>query len=324
MSATLPIPATSIAETPVLRKRRFRWLDPLLHNPKALLGLAILAIMIGSAIFAPYLTHYKPTDFVDRPHLRPSRAHWFGTEGQGKDVFSQTLYGARITLTVGFAVGVLATLLGMLIGMTAGYFRGVTDDLLSLVVNIFLIIPSLPLLIVLSAFVPSGNAYFIIVLTLTGWAWPARIFRSQMLSLREKDFVSAAVVSGEGSPRIIFSEIMPNMSSIIIASFLGSTVYAIGAEAGLEFLGLGNIGKVTWGTNLYWATNNAGLLTGAWWTFVPAGLCIALVAFALVLVNYAMDEITNPRIRSLSEAKDALKAYARRARAAAAAPQRVG
>jgi len=141
-----------------------------------------------------------------------------------------------------------------------------------------------------------------------------------MLSLREKDFVSAAVVSGEGSRRIIFSEIMPNMSSIIVASFLGSTVYAIGAESGLEFLGLGNISKVTWGTNLYWASNNAGLLTGAWWTFVPAGLCIAVVAFALVMVNYAMDEITNPRIRSLSEAKNALKAYARqRGRGAAAA-----
>ena len=311
MTATMPIPATSMAE-PLSRSRRFRRIEPLLHNPKALVGLAILILMIGGAIFAPLLTQYKPTEFVDRPHLHPSRAHWFGTEGQGKDVFSQTVYGARITLMIGFSVAVLATAIGALVGMSAGYFRGRVDDALSLVVNIFLIIPALPLLIVLSAFVPSGNLYFIMVLTLTGWAWPARIFRSQMLSLREKDFVSAAVVSGEGSRRIIFSEIMPNMSSIIVASFLGTTVYAIGAEAGLEFLGLGNISKVTWGTNLYWASNNAGLLTGAWWTFVPAGLCIAVVAFALVMVNYAMDEITNPRIRSLSEAKNALKVYAQR------------
>jgi peptide/nickel transport system permease protein len=319
MNASVPMPVAGIAELPVPKRRRFRWLDPLLHNPKALVGVGVLVIMVAAAILAPWITHYKPTDFVDQPHLHPSRTHWFGTEGQGKDVFSQTVYGARITLRIGFMVGILSTLVGMLVGMSAGYFRGRVDDVLSLIVNIFLIIPSLPLLIVLSAFMSSGISFFIIVLTLTGWAWPARIFRSQMLSLREKDFVSAAVVSGEGSPRIIFSEIMPNMSSIIVASFLGSTVYAIGAESGLEFLGLGNISQVTWGTNLYWATNNAGLLTGAWWTFVPAGLCIAIVAFALVMVNYAMDEITNPRIRSLSEAKNALKAHARR-RSRATAP----
>jgi peptide/nickel transport system permease protein len=138
-------------------------------------------------------------------------------------------------------------------------------------------------------------------LTVTGWAWPARIMRAQTLSLREKDFVSAAKVTGERSGWIIFREILPNMTSIVVASMLGSTVFAIGAEAGLEFLGLGNISAVTWGTNLYWAGNNAGLLVGAWWTFVPAGACIALVAFALVLVNYSIDEITNPRLRAQRE-----------------------
>ena len=311
--AGLQIPATTLAPAPS-RRRRLRWLEPLLHNPKALVGVGILIVMVGAAVLAPWIARYKPTDFVDLPHLAPSRAHWFGTEGQGKDVFSQTVWGGRITLRNGFTVGILATMAGAIIGMSAGYFRGKIDDALSLFINIFLIIPSLPLLVVLSAFIPSGNTYFVIVLTLTGWAWPARIFRSQMLSLREKDFVSAALVSGENSRRIIFSEILPNMSSIMVASLLGSTVYAIGAESGLEFLGLGDISRVTWGTNLYWASNNAGLLTGAWWTFVPAGLCIAVVAFSLVMVNYAMDEITNPRIRSLSEAKNALKAYARQTR----------
>jgi peptide/nickel transport system permease protein len=145
------------------------------------------------------------------------------------------------------------------------------------------------------------------VLTVTGWAWPARVMRAQTLSLREKDFVAAAKVAGEGGARIILSEILPNMLSIVVASFLGSTIFAIGALAALEFLGLGNPSAVTWGTNLYWAANNAGLLTGAWWTFVPAGACIALVAFAFALVNYAIDELTNPRLRAQRETTGILK-----------------
>ena len=124
------------------------------------------------------------------------------------------------------------------------------------------------------------------------------MLRSQTLSLREKDFVAAAEVSGESRLRIIFGEILPNMLSIVAASLLGSTIFAIGALSALEFLGLGNPSVVSWGTNLYWAGNNAGLLTGAWWTFVPSGACIALVAFAFALINYAIDEVTNPRLRA--------------------------
>jgi peptide/nickel transport system permease protein len=192
--------------------------------------------------------------------------------------------------------------------MSAGYFRGRIDDVLSLFMNVFLIIPTIPLLVVLAAFVGSKDlAYFVAVLTLTGWAWPARVIRSQTLSLREKDFVAASVVVGEKGWRIIFREILPNMLSIIVASFIGSTIFAIGAQAALEFLGLGNPGRVSWGTNLYWAQNDAGLLTGAWWTFVPAGVCIALVAFAFAMINYGVDEITNPRLRARSGIDRVLK-----------------
>lgn len=278
------------------------WTRAIVHNRKAAAGVVILLLFALMALLAPVLAPGDPGDFVDRPHLAPSAEHWLGTTGQGQDVFAQTVWGSRPTLAVGVLVGLLTTAIGIAVGLSAGYLGGAADDLLSLVTNVFLIVPSLPLLVVLAAFLGSGNVlYFVLVLTVTGWAWPARVLRSQTLSLREKDFVAAAKVSGEPGARIVLAEILPNMLSIVVASFLGSTIFAIGALAALEFLGLGNPSTISWGTNLYWAGNNAGLLTGAWWTFVPAGACIALVAFAFALVNYAIDEITNPRLRAQRE-----------------------
>ena len=175
-------------------------------------------------------------------------------------------------MLIGFTVGLLITLLGLAIGMTAGYLGGFADGLLNVFTNVFLIIPALPLLITLASFLPPGIVTVTFVLTITSWAWPARVFRSQTLSLREKDFVSASVVSGEGTFRIIFSEILPNMMSLVVSSFFGNVIYAIGADVGLAFLGFENVTTVSWGTMLYWSQNNSALLQGAWWTFVPPGL----------------------------------------------------
>ena len=288
-------------------------LAPLRHNRKATVGALVLLAFALIALLAPVIAQYDPREIVARRHQAPTSEHWFGTTGNGQDVFSQTVWGARPTLSIALAVGLLTTAVGLLMGMTAGYFGGRIDDLLSLVTNVFLIIPALPLLVVLSAFVGRGNAaYMVFVLALTGWAWPARVLRSQTLALREKDFVAAAEVSGEPSFWIIFREILPNMTSITVASLFGSTIYAIGAQAGLEFLGLGNPSRVSWGTNLYWAQNNGALLTGAWWTVVPAGLCIAVVAFAFAMVNYAVDEVTNPRLRAQREISHVLGQLKRR------------
>lgn len=295
------------ATSPRIRAGRRDPLRPFLRNRKATFGALLLLGFAAVAILAPLISPGDPRDIVARRHLAPSAAHWFGTTGTGQDVFDQTVWGTRKSLTVGFAVGLLTTAIGILVGMTAGYFRGRVDDALALLTNIFLIIPSLPLLLVLAAFVGTGNqTYFILILSLTGWSWGARVLRSQTLSLREKDFVSAAEVSGEGRFRIIFQEILPNMSSIVVAGLFGSTIYAIGAVAALEFLGLGNPGVISWGNNLYWAGNNGALLTGAWWTVVPSGLCIALVAFALAMVNFAVDEVTNPRLRAQRLASQAI------------------
>src|SRR4029078_85974 len=170
------------------------------------------------------------------------------------------------------------------------------DGTLSVLINVFLVIPGLPLAIVLAADLPPGPGSIALVLSFAGWAWSARVFRAQALTLRNREFIQAAIVSGEGSLRVVFIELLPNMASLVASAFIGTTVYAIGAEVGLEFLGLGDPGSVTWGTNLYWASNDSALLTGAWWTFVPTGFCVALVGFALTMLNYAIDEVTNPRL----------------------------
>jgi peptide/nickel transport system permease protein len=279
-----------------------------MRNRKAVAGLVILIGFAAMAIFAPVIAPGDPNELVARRNLAPSMDHWFGTTGSGQDVFDQTVWGARQSLGVGVAVGVLTTALSVLFGMTAGYFGGKIDDFLSLFMNVFLIIPSLPLLIVLVGFLGSGGSlYFILVLAVTGWSWGARVLRSQTLSLRDRDFVSAAEVSGESRFRIITGEIFPNMISLVAANMFGATIYAIGAMAALQFLGLGNPSVVSWGTNLYWAQNNGALLTGAWWTVVPSGVSIALVAFAFALTNYAVDEVTNPRLRAQRLASEALR-----------------
>lgn len=280
-----------------------------LNQPKAIIGLVILVLFMLMAIFAPLLAPYDPSEYVGLANQPPSAEHWLGTTGQGQDVFSQMVYGSRISLFIGFTVGIMSTLIGLIVGMIAGYLPGVVDGVLNVFTNVFLLIPGLPLLITLASFLPQGMVTVILVLSFTEWAWPARVFRSQMLCLREKDFVSASVVSGERMPRIVFAEIMPNMLSLVISSLFGSVVYAIASDASLAFLGFENVNIVSWGTMLYWASNSSALLQQAWWTFLPPGLCIALVSFSTTMLIYAMDEVTNPRLRSEKEITRVLNKY---------------
>jgi peptide/nickel transport system permease protein len=280
-----------------------------ISQPKAVIGLVIMVIFILMALFAPLIAPNRPDKYVGLPNQPPSGVHWLGTTGQGQDVFTQLVWGSRISLLIGFSVGILSTVLGLVIGMISGYIPGVVDGVLNMFTNVFLLIPGLPLLIALASFLPQGMLTVMLVLTFTGWAWPARVFRSQMLCLREKDFVSASVVSGEGVARIVFSEIMPNMLSLVMSSLFGAVIYTIGADAGLAFLGFENVNIVSWGTMLYWASNSSALLQEAWWTFLPPGLCIALVSFATTMLIYAMDEVTNPRLRSEKEITRVLRKY---------------
>jgi peptide/nickel transport system permease protein len=283
---------------PTRRRRPRSLLRGLLGNRKAVFGLALLVLFVLLALLTPVISPADPSQISDAISLPPSAAHWFGTTSEGQDVLALTLWGSRSSLLVGFGVGIAATLIGIVIGMLGAYFGKIVDDLLSLFTNIFLLIPGLPLLVVLAAYLPPGQGTVAIVLIVTGWAGSARVLRAQALSIRGKDFVAAAVVTGEGALRVMFREILPNMASVVMTTFLGCVIFGIGAQAGLEFLGLGDTSTVSWGTNLYWASNDGSLMTGNWWVFLPSGLCIALVAFGLAMVNYAVDEITNPRLRT--------------------------
>lgn len=276
-----------------------------LRSWKIRLGLGILGFFVLLAIFAPLIAQQNPQSFSPDSLAAPSPQHWLGTTQVGQDVFAQLVYGTRVTLLVGFSVGVIATTLAVVLGLVAGYFGGILDDVLSMFMNIFLLIPAVPLAIVLGGYLTAlqlrGPIPVTLVLVITGWAFGARVLRAQTLSMRKRDFVEAARASGETTARIIFSEILPNELGIIFSGLIFTVLYAILAEIGLEFLGLSDITVISWGNILFWAGNQNALLVGAWWWFVPPGVCIALVGASLALVNFGMDEIINPRLRDASK-----------------------
>jgi oligopeptide/dipeptide ABC transporter ATP-binding protein len=288
------------AEAEELRQSR-SWLRGLLV-PKVLFGLAIVVFFLLLAFAGPLLDHTSP-DTTSAVTLRPpSLSHWLGTTQQGQDVLAQVIYGARISMEVGLGAGVLTTVWSVLVGLTGGYIAGVGSEVLSMFSNVFLVIPSLPLVVILAAYLPnSGSFGVILVITATGWAWGARVLRAQTLSLRRRDFVEAARATGESSFKIMLYDILPNELAIIAATFLASVVGAILTEASIAFLGLSNVTQWSWGTILYWAQVSGAELARAWWWFVPPGLCIALVGTGLAFINFGIDDVINPRLRSASQ-----------------------
>lgn len=267
-------------------------------NKKALVGGCILLFLALVAIFAPVIAPYGPNETRFFPSLPPSREHPLGTTSLGQDIFSQVVWGTRLTLTVGLVTGSICALISTTIGLVSGYFGGWVDELLSLITNVFLVLPGLPLMIIIAAYITVQSVIpIIVVISITGWAWGARVLRSQMLTLKNRDYVKAAIVAGEHPLRIIFVEILPNMLGLIVANFFGAALYAVLSEAGLEFLGLGNVNAVTWGTILYWAQNNQAMLLGQWQWMVVPGLLIAILGMSFALLNFAVDEMTNPRLR---------------------------
>jgi peptide/nickel transport system permease protein len=268
-------------------------------NGKALTGAILLFIFVVAAIFPQLFTPVtKPNDRAYPLSLPPSPEHLLGTTSFGQDIWSQLVWGTRETLIVAVVAGALASVLSVLIGIGAAYLGGVADDLLSLLIDVFLVIPAFPLIIVIAAYANGGNiAVIIFVLVITGWSYGARQLRAQALSLRRRDFLESARVRGEGSFYVVIFEMLPTMISLIAANFLGAALYAVLTAAGLQFIGLGSPSSVSWGTMLHWAQSAEALQTGqAWWIVAP-GLCIALLGAAFALLNYAFDEISNPALR---------------------------
>jgi peptide/nickel transport system permease protein len=273
---------------------------------KAKAGAVILGLFVLTAIIGPFVTPYDPSFTNPSPNLAlnpPDAAHLLGTTQSGQDVLSQLLVGIRLTLELAAAVGIIATALSVIVGVTAAFLGGFWDELLSLTSNVFLVIPSLPLLILLLGYVPQkGQLATIAVLSLLGWPWGARVIRAQTLAIRRRDFIAASKESGEKTWRILAFEIVPNEISLIAASFVNTVLYAIGASVALAFIGVADLNSWSLGTMLYWAQSQQALELGAWWWFVPPGMAVALMGTALVLLNTGIDELGNPRLRDASNA----------------------
>ena len=295
------------------------------RSPKILIGLGTLIVFIVIAVIGPWIAPYDPsasvttTNGVPQP---PSAAHWLGTTQVQQDVFSQLLAGGRSTLLVAFLAGIVATILSVLLGVTAGYLGGLSDDLLSMLANFFLVLPALPLLIVIAGFLPSvgsGNDLLIgLIIAVTGWAWGARVLRAQTLSLRSRDYVESARITGERAWRIIGSEILPNLTPIVASSFLFTVLYGVGTYTAMAFLGLISPTHWSWGGMLFEAQQQQAEVSGWWWWYIPPGLAVAFLGTALALLNFGIDEFINPRLR----AAGLTRRRARRAAGTAAVPRR--
>ena len=274
-------------------------LSQLLQNKKAMVGVIILAFIILVAVFAPFLSEYSPTQRVGRPHQAPSAEHWLGTTRLGHDVFTRLIHGARVSLAVGFGAGLMIALIGTVLGILAGYKGGVIDEVINFFTNLVLVIPNLPLLLVIAAFVGQASPLIIaVILGLTSWAWGVRVTRSETLSIRQRDYVKSAEMLGEPSWRIMAFEIFPNLISIVGINFIGSVIFAVITEATLEFLGLGDPNTVSWGIMLYNAQNASALSVGAWWDLLSPCFALTLLSLSLALINFAIDEVANPRLRT--------------------------
>jgi peptide/nickel transport system permease protein len=277
-----------------------------LLNRKAAVGLAIIILYVIVALAAPLITAYDPNKRVARPHQPPSIENVMGSTRMGRDVYTQLVWGTRTSLAVGFLAGLIVTALGTLIGVTAGYFGGKIDEVLNFATNIVLVIPQLPLLLVLAAFIgEAGPLVIALIIGLTSWGWGARVTRAQALSLRRREFIEASRGLGEPAWRMILVELLPNLLSIISLNFIGSVIYTIITEATLEFLGLGDPLAVSWGTMLYNAQITAAISVGAWWELLAPCAAIATIGIGLSLVNFGVDEVSNPRVRTLRAAAPA-------------------
>lgn len=269
-----------------------------LSNKRAVVGLSIVAFFGFIAIFSPWLDPYNPNNINFIPMAPVSASHLLGVTPQGQDIFSQLMYGSRTSMLVGVVTASLIVLVQLFFGVFSGYVGGWIDSVLSTITNVFLVLPTLPLLIVITAFVKNRNTWvIIIVLVVTGWAWGARVLRSQAIALRDRPFVEAARMSGEGRWRIVLFNIVPNMFGVMASNFFGAVVYAILAEAGLDFLGLGNANAVSWGNMIYFTQQESAILLHMWvWMLAPI-LCLLVLGTGFALLNFAVDEVADPRLR---------------------------
>lgn len=280
----------------VLKKRAKNFWNLYKSNKMGIIGLSMLLFFIFMAVFADFIVPYNPYEFSHDVNAPPSKEHLLGTNDAGQDIFSELIYGTRISLLVGFLAAFVSTFIGGSIGILAGYFKKL-DGILMRVTDVFLVIPSFPLMILLAAYLGPSINTVILVIGVLSWPYTARVIRSQVLSLRERTFVESAKVIGASDFYILRAYIIPNIMPLLFANMVLNVSSAIVSEAGLAFLGLSDVTYKSWGMILYFARIRGGFIRGAYWWFVPPGLCIAAVVLSFTLIGYALDEILNPRLR---------------------------
>lgn len=283
-----------------LSSRRSRIVQLFSQNRRAQVGFGIIIIFTALALAAPIVSPYSPYAFPapGRPYEPPGKDFLLGTDYLGEDVLSEIIYGARVSMLVGIIVATLSTSFGTLIGVIAGYYGKAVDEGLMRATDIVLILPPLPLMIILAAYLGPSLETVIFVLTVTTWPLVARVVRSQTLSLKERPFTDSERVAGASDFRIITKLLLPNLATIIAANAVLMVTTAIVGEASLDFIGLGDITVVSWGTMLYWAQSYA-IFNGAWWWVLTPGICIVLVGLAFVLISVSIEDVFNPKLRSL-------------------------
>lgn len=298
LEPTTPLTGAGLSdgERPAGNHSSGRSLPAWLHSSRLVVGMGMLGVFVVAALVGPLITH--PNAFVGPPLAAPSARFLLGTTQTGQSVLAQLVVSSDASLEVGFAAGAIATAVSIVVGVGGGFLGGRVDDLLALLTNVVLVIPALPLIIIIAAYIHGrGQGTIIVVIAFTSWAAAARVLRSQTLSVRTRDYVLAARVSGERSWRIVLVEILPNELAVVVSQFIFTVIFAVLTQAGLAFLGLANTTSLTWGSMLYYAENDQALSSGAWWWFAPPGLCVALLGMSLALVNFGLDEALNPRLR---------------------------
>lgn len=260
-------------------------------------GVGVLALTFFVAIFGSLLAPYDPTASSTDVLQPPSWSHILGTTENGSDVFSQLLVGTRVSVIVGFAAALISAVIGSIVGLVGGYFGGWTDRILDALENWFLVIPTLPLMIVLARVLSPSLTVLIAVIGLTSWAGTGRIVRAQVLTLRERAFVERARALGAADGYIIRIHILPNTLPLIFANTVLIVAVAILSESALAFLGLGDPTQISWGTMLENAFSSGAPSAGAWWYVVPPGLCITVLVLAVSMLGFLFEEYINPRLR---------------------------
>jgi len=271
------------------------------RNRKLKIGMSLIVLFLLISIVGPLLSRYEPFAYVNAQGAQPpSSDYWMGTTFFGQDVYAQFVNGLRATFLVGIVGGGIGTILGVLIGFIAGYKGGIVDEILNALTNIVLVIPTMAVLLIIAAYLQVRSVFIeCLFIGFTCWPWAARAIRAQTFSLRTRDFVDLARLSGVKPIKIIFSEIAPNMMSYLLLVFILQFGGAILNAATLDFIGLGPTNAISLGLMMQYSVLWGALQFGMWWWFIPPGLAITIIVGALYSMNVGLDEVFNPKLREM-------------------------